>query len=296
MPGDNAKSENAVGIDPLIAPTAAQPDSDLEIFQQSIPVRLIATPRRALATCRPDEPLSAVVERNRDDYDFFPVIESADEKPEPIVGLIELVPYRDGAQPFGFVREAMQPLSEHNLIGADASILDFIRGADKQRCRLVVAGSRIDGLVSLSDLQKLPVRAALFAMVTRLEIAMADVIRSEFSGSDRWMNRLSGDRQIKVREKISTAKSNDTYVDSLLFTEFGDKATIIRKNPKIGSDKKSCKREFNRVRELRDHLAHANDYAATPDAACEVCQTVRLMDDWITRLTAWRTDLAAVAD
>jgi len=51
----------------------------------------------------------------------------------------------------------MQPLSEDNLIGADAGILAFVKMADRHSCRLVIAGSEITGLVSLSDVQQLPV-------------------------------------------------------------------------------------------------------------------------------------------
>jgi hypothetical protein len=67
-----------------------------------------------------------------------------------------------GAKPKGRVYEKMRHLSEANLIGADASILAFVRDADRHKCRLVVSGCEISGLVSLSDLQRLPVRAALF--------------------------------------------------------------------------------------------------------------------------------------
>ena len=34
----------------------------------------------------------------------------------------------------------------------------------------------------------------------------------------------------------------------------------------------TVKRGFNEIRDLRDHLAHANYYAETPAAARQVCQ------------------------
>ena len=37
----------------------------------------------------------------------------------------------------------------------------------------------------------------------------------------------------------------------------------------------TVKRGFNEIRDLRDHLAHANYYAETPAAARQVCQVVR---------------------
>jgi hypothetical protein len=110
----------------------------LATFQEMLPVRLIATERGALKTCRSDEELSAVVAHNHQRFDYFPVVESADGGPARIIGLVRLVTFMQGREPRGLDRDAMQPLSEENLIGADASLLTFIRNGDRQMCRLVV--------------------------------------------------------------------------------------------------------------------------------------------------------------
>ena len=264
----------------------------LETFHRGLTVDLIVTKRALLETCAADEALASVIERNRNNgFDFLPVTEPASRKPDSyarIVGLIEILPYMHGKEPQGDVREIMRPLSEENLIGADASIIAFVRNADHQRCRLVISGPEISGLVSLSDLQRLPVRAALFAMVTQLEMIMASRIRSEFGNSDGWIERISNDRQLKLHEQAAAAKSDDGFVDLLLFTHFADKVTIIKKSPDFGWSKGSFERELGQVQELRDDLAHANDYAATRAAAIRTCETVRMIEMWIDRLGAWR--------
>ncbi|SEE18597.1 hypothetical protein SAMN05519104_5431 [Rhizobiales bacterium GAS188] len=267
----------------------------LATFQEGLPIRLIETPRDAFETCRPDEEMSVVVARNQGGFDYFPVVECVDGIRKRIIGLVELVPFIHGAESRGFVRDQMRPLSEENLIGADASLLTFIRTADRQKCRLVVSGPQINGLVSISDLQRLPVRAALFAMVTHLEITMAHAIRSEFDQSEDWINRLSAERISKVRNKVAEAKSQDAFVDSLLFTEFCDKVTIVKNSPDFQWSKKSFDRDLAQVQALRNDLAHANDYAATREAACHVCETVRLMDQWLSRLATWPTEPAGPA-
>jgi hypothetical protein len=94
-------------------------------------------------------------------------------------------------EPEGTVRDHAKSLSEENLIGADAGILTFVRDADSRPCRLVVAGTEIIGLVSLSDLQRLSVRPVLFMLITHLELLMTDVIRAEFEASSEWKDRLS---------------------------------------------------------------------------------------------------------
>src|SRR5690606_28851255 len=135
------------------------------------------------------------------------------------------------------------PLSEECLIGADASILAFIVEADRHTCRLVVSGSEISGLVSLADLQKLPVRAALFAMITHVEITMTGAIRREFDGSDAWMERLSDDRQAKVEEIAAKSRDENNFVDSILSTQFADKTTIIQKSPSFRGSRSAFERE-----------------------------------------------------
>jgi len=263
---------------------AANANKGLESFQNDLTVSLIATGRAKLTTCRADEELTTVLDQSRQtNFDFYPVTEPAAEigPRAPILGLIELAGFKSINVPNGLVGEYMQPLSDHNLIGADASILDFIRCSELQRCRLVVSGSEISGLVSLSDLQRLPVRAALFAMVTHLEMTMTSWIRSN---SGDWLQKLSTERQEKVRSKVKEAKLADAYVDSLLFTEFGDKVTIIKRSQNFCWAKASFKDDLAQVQSLRNSLAHASDYACTPAQERQVCKTVNLIDSWICRL------------
>ena len=256
-------------------------------FQDGLPVRLIATPRSSFKTCRTDEDLARVVERNVESFDYFPVVDAAEDAKETIVGLINLVPFMHGETPQGMVRDRMRRLSEDSLIGADASILAFVMGADQHRCRLVVSGSEISGLVSLSDLQRLPVRAALFAMITHAEITMASAIRREFNGSDAWIERLSLGRQSKIEEEKKKSAIEDTFVDSLLFTQFADKTTIIRKSPLFNESKTAFEADMQVVQKLRDQLAHANDYASTRATAEHVCRTVRSITHWVDWLSSW---------
>jgi CBS domain-containing protein len=272
------------------------PDLTIEALQSGLTVGLIATKRADLETCFHDEMLAAVVDRNRRNrFDFLPVLAPGTKQAGVggrIVGVIEIAPFMSGPAVDEQIHERMRPLSEENLIGADASILAFVRDADRQKCRLVVSGREISGLVTLADLQRLPVRAALFGLVTHLEIIMANAIRREFNGNEAWIDRLPEGRQKLLHEKIDEARKHEDLVDALLFTEFPDKAAIIRKSPlflnsKSELSKSEFKNEFEDIRSLRDYLAHANDYAASADAASQACRIVRLIDKWSKQLRDW---------
>lgn len=119
------------------------------------------------------------------------------------------------------------------MIGGDGSILDFVIDADERPCRLVISGKDIVGLVSLSDLQKLSVRAALFALVTGLEVSMTKAIGRSFPTDDDWKSPLNDRRSEKVDSEITLSHRRDKFVDALLFTQFCDKVEILRKGVRL---------------------------------------------------------------
>lgn len=273
------------------------PSMDLmRTYQKGLPVRLIMTPRKELKTCKIDEPLKNVVDRNEWGFDYFPV-EEVRNSSQQIVGLIELPKRGDHTPARSSVREQMQLLCEDNLIGADASILSFVKEADtrSKSCRLVMSGEGIEGLVTLSDLQKFPVRIALFALVAQVEMTMAAAIRREFGDSTqmRWKSRLANKRRQKIEQRRRTAMKADRWVEDLLFTEFADKMNIIAKSPRFKRNNADFENEMKEAKNLRNLLAHANDYADTPKAAVEVSRRVRTIEKWIAFLDGWTPAQAA---
>ncbi|MGH6864810.1 MAG: hypothetical protein ACREDO_01180 [Methyloceanibacter sp.] len=266
-----------------------------ESVHRGLTVQQIATPRDRLMTCKSGDAASLVLAQNTDCYDFIPVIDAAAPE-ERIIGLFNAGRFAEAPRPEGSVASHMLPLAEDNLIGADASILDFIIYAHSRPCRLLVAGARISGLVSLSDLQKLPVRAALFALITGFEIIMAEAIRRRYPAPEDWMAFLNDGRKGKIREQIANAKKEDSFVDELLFTQFSDKADIIRKAFALSASKSQLEGQLSEIRDLRDALAHANEYASSPEQAKRVCQIVRnllaLKDELTAKSTQQRHEVA----
>jgi CBS domain-containing protein len=238
-------------------------------LHSGLTVDLISTPANLLATCTQDEAVRDVLERNRPDFDFIPVVDANAR----FIGMFNASTQRGRPTP-GTIWGCFVPLSEEYLIGADASILDFIVDADQRPCRLVISGTKIVGLVSHSDLQKLPVRAALFALITGFEITMTEFIKNKYPDDSAWLNALAPKRQQKIKDELIKAKADDSYVDSLLFTQFCDKARIVADQFYEGRYK-SLEVTLGKIEILRNQVAHANDYAASPSHADSVCEVVR---------------------
>ncbi|MEO3430712.1 hypothetical protein AAFN88_17795 [Pelagibius sp. CAU 1746] len=245
-----------------------------EAMHTRLTVQLIMTTRDQLMMCRADDDVAGIMSRNTARYDFIPVLDAA-HKGDRIKGLFHAARFFDGPVPNGSVRDHLLPLAEEHLIGADASILDFLTSADSNPCRLVLSGAGISGLVSLSDLHRLPVRACLFALITGLEITMAEAIRQRYPSDEDWLPFLKEERRVKIQEEIASSKGNDFFVDPLLFTQFADKKTIIKMGIDAGLSKSTLESQLGRIEQLRNNVAHANDYAPSPDEARKVCVTVR---------------------
>lgn len=245
-----------------------------EAVHTGMTVSLIMTPRDQLTMCKADDQASCVVSGNSERYDYMPVLDSGPAG-ECISGIFHAAQFFDHSVPDGCIRDQLVPLAEEYLIGADASILDFITEADTKPCRLALAGARISGLVSISDLQKLPVRASLFALITGFEITMAEAIRRRYPADEDWLGLLNKGRPEKIQDETAKSKDSDSFVDRLLLTQFADKKTIIMEGVDVGLSKPALENEIKRMENLRNKVAHANDYASSFDEACKVCATVR---------------------
>ena len=171
------------------------------MLQAGLTVRLVMTARTSLMTCSPLDSIDSVMALNVARFSVLPVVENG-----LICGLYRAERWFDVERtPCAQVGNDFERLTEDQLIGSNASILDFVVGCDERPTRLVVAGNEIVGLVCLADLHKLPVRAALFSVVTALEMAMSDRIQATWASPDGWLDLLSAARRKQVDDRIANA-------------------------------------------------------------------------------------------
>jgi len=165
-------------------------ETTLSAYKQGFHVSHIAT--FSLQTCALDETVDQVYERHPD-FDQVPVAQEG-----CIVGVLE----RADHQSAGRVSEQARPLDDSILVEAGEPLIDFIPlMAAPPYYRLVLQGARITGIVTRSDLLKLPVRLLGFALVTNLELVMKEVIEKHLPEESEWLRLLSDKRKAKVLEK-----------------------------------------------------------------------------------------------
>jgi len=247
-----------------------------EAMASGFPVRLIGT-FKGLVTCDIDEPVAAVIARpDAQAFDQLPVVDGG-----RIVGLLRCRAFTAETPTKDTVRDVFDRIDETILIAADAGILGFLLGAKKSPCRLILDGVRITGLVSKSDLQKLPVRSLLFHIVTHLELAMAAWIRRHFPDDATWLGVLTESRREAVEQRYRELAEARLAIDRLTATMFADKRAVILRTAVLPMSHNRAKQEFETIEALRDAVAHIGDYALSQEAADRTIDTVVAARFWI---------------
>jgi hypothetical protein len=223
----------------------AELKSSIAAMEASFHVGLIATYKPHLRCV----PHTAHVERwlqDADaDFDQFPVTIH-----DSIVGIL----FRGEHKPGQTAHDAMYPLYEGVVVSSDMPIIHLIPELSGVRAKLVLRGARVDGLVTQSDLLKLPVRLCVFSLLTHLEQVMADVIAANWK-DDAWLQQLSTGRQERIADKRSDLQKRRMNPPLLDLTEFADKRDLCM--ALVKGSKSKFERELDALRDLRDQLAHA---------------------------------------
>ncbi len=253
---------------------------------KGVQVRHILTPVAQLKTCQGDECVADIFQKEElTPYDQIPVKEN-----KRIVGLLQRKAYDTGER----VQKAsrlMKPLSDV-LVSADTSLLNFIFQVNPLD-RLVVDGAKIIGLVTKSDLLKLPTRLLGYALVTQVEIQMLNLIRDTEVEEKHWISFV-GDRD-RLNSEYEKLKKDRSDPDKLELTTFTDKQYILRwlvSHPEYTKqlpDEQEVIEPLKDIRELRNMVAHTEianaDYQG---ALSQLVYRLRRTDKWLQSITTWR--------
>jgi CBS domain-containing protein len=206
--------------------------------------------------------------------------------------LLGMVYSKDATKPCA-VASVMRPLHEVPLVSADTPIAELIRsmtGEDKHFW-LVLDGIEINGIVTRSDLSRLPVRLLAAARVIHLEQLLARLIRLQVEG-DSWMGVLSDERRAKIESINCDLRAKNENTDALESTNFSDKLEILSKSLGRAIEAKA----LGGIVELRNQLLHGRDAADDSQSVAKFLDRMQRIDRHIALFTetlAARIDPAA---
>lgn len=231
----------------------------LSAIRSEIPVSLIATPRVNLkceCAIRWQD-----VEANQElaDFDQVPL---TDDRGVHIEGV--------------YVRgKGKLELRENMLMAADAPLVSFLESADCQTFRFLIVESEVSGMVTISDIQKLPVYSVLFGLVIAVELLLMEWIRNRCgTNEDEWLSKLHKDQLGSVEKHWKDAVNKNMAVDRLSCATFGQEIQaaaglgLFQKHP-------DHRTRLETLERLRHQVCHAAEFAPNLSEALKIPTNVR---------------------
>ncbi|MHC4992290.1 MAG: hypothetical protein ACYTGC_15055 [Planctomycetota bacterium] len=163
----------------------------------------------------------------------------------------------------GNCSEKLRYFGTDEIVDADTPLRRLVLMLDERERVFVRLLGPVGGIVTRADLQKPPVRMWLFGLVTIIEHAFGEMIKSDYP-DDAWRDQLSQGRLELAERFQAERKRRNQSLDLLSCLQFADKAHIVLKDPetrdRLGIPSRSAAKEAIRnVEQLRNLLAHSHD-------------------------------------
>ncbi len=187
----------------------------------------------------------------------------------------DVLPVRHGSTITGYIkatdvgpgrcRDYERPLFPGEITSAGTPLIDILRSfmeEDRERI-FVLEGSRVTGLIARADLQRSPVRIALFGLITLFEIRVLQAIREVYP-DESWQSKL-GPGRLRMAQDIQAERERRNQILELSdCLQIVDKGTIAAKTEVIKSQLELGGRDrvesfFGKLETVRNNLAHGND-------------------------------------
>lgn len=250
---------------------------DLKSVQGQLTLSHIMTPREDFICCSADEPAYDVMERVSEVFDAVPVVDAKDptDIAAPILGLLrrDRTPFRNSSIRAG---DCVDVGTVDAALPLDRNLLVYINGLSGQPVDFVASGSEIVGLVTPYDLERLPVRTALFAQIIDVERLMGDLINARFPDTAEWEHRIARRLSGKLQTGLKRANKNESVGQPILSVDFAVKLDLLPHCFEGSRDAIWVGQESDEIRQLRNVVAHGAPFANVAQLPDQLRNLLRL--------------------
>ena len=152
---------------------------------------------------------------------------------------------------------------DDDLIPDTANLIDVVKSlAINQQCFVTIL-DRVGAIITMTDLEKPPMRMFLFGMITMIEMTMTEILRQRYA-DNTWQELLS-DKRVSLAKKLQEERNRrGQQVELIDCLQFGDKGWIITYDEELRAalGHKSRRETRNAIKEfetLRNNLAHTQE-------------------------------------
>lgn len=188
-------------------------------------------------------------------------------------------------------------LTVRDYVSADTPIESALPRLASESFLLVLKHTAVNSIVTPADLNKLPVRTLIGAMLNRLENLLDGEIQAANhpSRGDEWLRHLAPERREKIEQFFTQKRKRDREISLLACATFADKLNVavsitsIRK--KLDSDPDVLEADKRGIAPMRNAIAHGRDFVngsrkkGTDSGAAGFQKRVQRLRHWINALS-----------
>jgi len=206
------------------------------------------------------------------------------------------IPISDAGSIIGILDRAdptqVRRIDDSVLVSADDLLSHFVYTVHEQQYSLVVGGTSITGIVTWSDLLKLPVFVLAFSLVAKLELSMNRQIKVLYGRrSDAWLDDLETNERTKIKGRLNKLKKQNLTLPPIELADLVHKAKVLRKILSVDRDFDA---DLNNIVDLRNDVAHVKRMVRSSASLKNFVKSLATAETWLRRL-AHAKEVAAAA-
>jgi len=225
----------------------------------------IMTPRAEFICCKPDDLLEEKLETTKGKFDALPLFKGTDLNEAEIHEYLTMENAdRKIKLGYRYCKEACSKIEEEDKIPEDLPVeLLFARLAlRKNRAKvplfLLDEDDQVTGLLTVADLDKVPVKMYLFALISELELTLLNIISSDYH---KLREVCKCDYCIEMRQKRKGKVYPDKNLEEYHYLYLTEIIHIILKSESLCESHRKVKNTFQsnsygEIDALRNAVAH----------------------------------------
>ena len=192
----------------------------------------------------------------------------------------------------GVVRDHLLPISTDSVIDATTTIHVLLERLKERPFVFVRVDGRLDGILTLADLNKPVVRVFFFGLISLLEIHLGFWLQTKYS-DETWQTMLSPQRVELARSTQADRERRGQKLKLLDCLQFSDKHELVIKSEDLREDlalgsKNKARQYLSSAEKLRNILAHSqydlvvgSTWAILIDLIQRIEATISVSDDLV---------------
>jgi hypothetical protein len=168
----------------------------------------------------------------------------------------------------GLCRDHLRAFTpDDDLVPDTANLTEVVKSLAINKQCFVTILDRVGAIITLSDLEKPPMRMFLFGMITLGEMLMTEIIRHRYT-DDTWQDCLSAQRLAKARQLQEERLRRGQNADLIDCLQYGDKGWIVSYDEGVRKalgqkSRKDARKAIKEIETLRNNLAHTQEIIPT---------------------------------